>query len=359
MAAILKFLDMENNEIELPTGVDFGLSRKGIPIIKPIKIKNVGDITARSLILKSDTLNTLSQVGEEEYANQKLAASWKSFSLSENGEYVKTLNLGDVRPGRFVEGTKEVVENFETQHNCIFEEKWSTGITEFKENKMVFKKLNDETKGNISKRMKCAALTAPRDLEVEFNMEFNSDPEIESEMNAMLVFPFRVNCKGDGLGYLALFQYNRQENKFLASIHKHGKGMETNIDRVYGTKIFDTISFKTFDKTKKLGFKVYNNKSGYPTFEITYGGENMLLASTAGSGADSYVKTDTASDAYKTGGDFYFDWGLYDGDIDCKVSNFTIKTEELEQPIYIKTYITDEGRDKVNYKSAVEVSYIE
>ena len=41
MAAILKFLDMENNERELPTGVDFGLSRKGIPIIKPIKIKNV------------------------------------------------------------------------------------------------------------------------------------------------------------------------------------------------------------------------------------------------------------------------------------------------------------------------------
>lgn len=359
MAANLKFLDLDNNEIQLPTGIDLGLSRKGMPIIKPIKIKNEGDITARSLIIRAEPLNSEKEVTPEEYANQMLAASWKSFSFTENGEYSKTLNLGDVRPGRFVEGTKEIVETFENQHNCIFEEKWSTGITEFKEGKMVFKKLNDESKGNISKRMSCSVLTAPRDLEVEFNMEFNSDPEIESEMNAMLVFPFRVNCNGDGLGYVAIFQYNRQENKFLAAIHKGGSGMVTNIDRNYGTKIFDTISFKTFDKNKKLGFKVYNNKGGYPTFEITYGGENMTLASSLGTSKDNIVQSDTASGSFKTGGDFYFDWGLYDGDVDCRVSNFTIKTEELEQPIYIKTYITEEGKDKVNYKSAVEVSYIE
>ena len=359
MAANLKFLDLDNNEIELPTGIDLGLSRKGMPIITAVKIKNEGDITARSLILKAEPLNSEKEVTPEEFANQKLAASWKTFSLEEDGTYVKQLNLGDVRAGRFVEGTKKIEENFETQHNCIFEEEWSTGITEFSESKMVFKKLDNEAKGNISKRMSCKAMTAPRDLDMEFNLEFICDPEIESEMNAMLVFPFRVNCKGDGLGYLALFQYNRQENKFLASIHKHAKGMTTNIDRDYGTKIFDTISFKTFDKNKKLGFKVYNNAAGYPTFEITYDGENMLLASTAGGVKDAYVQSDTGKDAYKTGGDFYFDWGLYDGDIACKISNVIIKTEELEQPIYIKTYITEEGKDKVNYKSAVEVSYVE
>lgn len=359
MAVELQFLDMNNKEISLTTGVDYGLTRKGIPVIKAVKLKNVGDVTARDLILTATTLDSSAQVSPEEYENQLIAASWKSFSLTENGEYNKKLNLGNIRPGRFLEGTKYLTEEFTSQHDCMFKEVWSTGITEFKENKIVFKKLDNETKGNIAKRMSCSSLKAPRDLKVEFNVEFNSQADIESEMNAMLIFPVRMNSKGDDTGYLILFQYNRQENRFYASIHKNAKGMASNIDRVYGTKIFDTITFKTFDKSKKLGFNIYNNASGNPTFEILYGGEKMILANSIGSSVEEYSKTDTASGSYKTGGDFYIDCGLYDGDISCSISNMTIETEELEQPIYIKTYIGDNGKNKVNYKSSVEVSYVE
>lgn len=359
MAAELQFLDMNNEEISLETGIDYGLSRKGIPIIKAVKLKNVGDVTARDLILTATTLNSSSEVSAEEYENQLVAASWKSFSLVQDGEYSQKLNLGDVRPGRFLEGTKTVKEEFASQKDCMFEDVWSTGITEFKEEKMTFKKLTDDSKGNIAKRMRCTKLTAPRDLKVEFNMEFNSEPDVESEMNGMLIFPIRMNSKGDETGYLVLFQYNRQEDRFFVSIHKNAKGMASNIDRAYGTKIFDTIAFKSFDKSKKLGFNVYNNASGNPTFEILYGGEKMLLTNSIGSVKEEYSKTDTASDAYKTGGDFYMDLGLYDGDLTFSISNMTIQTEELEQPIYIKTYITDNGKNKVDYKSSVEVSYIE
>lgn len=359
MPVQLQFLNMNNEEIDLGEGLDLGVSRKGRPVITPIKIKNVGNITARDIILEATTLNEQNEVDEVEYANQLKAASWKSFSLDKDGEYVKELRLGDLKPNRFIEGYQTLHEKFENSTSCMFKEVWCTGVSNFQDNHLVLHKNDYEEKGAVARRMKCETLARPRDLEMEFKLSFEANPEEESLTDAMIVFPVRINSKGDGNGYIFIVTYRRADNKFMVNIYKNGKGMESNNDRVYGTKIFDTVQYRTFDTNKKIGLKIYNDSNNVPTFEVLYNGQNLPLANADGTGTEESVKKDNKSDAFIAGGDFFMDCSIYDGDIALAISEFKVKTENLEQPIYVKTIVGDDADDKMEYRSSLMVGYIE
>lgn len=357
MPSELKFLDMENQEINI-NGLDLGLVRKGTTNISKVKIKNTGNITARDLILSADTLNTNDEVTEAEYQNQLLAKSWKSFSLKENGVYLDKLNLGDILPDKFVEGIKDIDVNLANSGVCIFKEAWSTAITEFKDETLIFRKADGEINGNVTRRMSCYDLGVPKDVEIEFNLNPIVDATVSSESDAMVSFPVRLNSNGDGKGYMFVFQYKRTNNRFSIAIYKDAKGLVDSVDRVYGTRIFDIGAYRIFDKTKKLGAKVYNNSNGEPTFEVMYDGKNLDLFK-VGETVGSKFMSDTDVISYKSGGEFYFDINLHPGDINFGLSNVKIITEELEQPIFIKTILGDVAKDKVQYKSSVLISYIE
>ena len=359
MPVKLQFLNMDNEEIDLSEGLDLGVSRKGRPVITPIKIKNVGNVTARDIILEATTLNEEDDVDGDEYANQLKAASWKTFSLDKDGEFVKELRLGDLKPNRFIEGYQTVEEHFESSSSCMFKEVWNTGVTKFEDNSLVLHKVDYEEKGSVGRRMKCEGLSRPRDLEMEFKLDFQANPEEESLTDAMIVFPVRINSKGDGNGYIFIVTYRRADNRFMVNIYKNGKGMESNIDRVYGTKIFDTVQYRAFDPNKKFGLKIYNDKNNVPTFEVLYDGKNLPLINSSGAGVEENVKKDDKSDAFTTGGDFYMDASIYDGDISLSISEFKVKTENLEQPIYVKTIVGDDAEDKKEYRSSLMVGYIE
>ncbi|MEG2018062.1 MAG: hypothetical protein RR128_06330, partial [Clostridium sp.] len=320
MAVILKFLDANNNEIDLSSGLDFGTSRKGIANINKFKVKNEGDATARDLILTSSTLNEKSEVDEEEYNRQSRASMWKTFGYAENGTFVKELRLGDIKPNKFAEGTKSTDILYTNETNCQFQDVWTAGVTEFKSDQHIFKKLDDGSKGQVAKRMSMPSLPLCRDFEVEFNIDFNCTVEGQESSLPFIGFPIRINSKGDGMGYMFLMQYRRTDKKFMVSIYKDAKGMTTNTDRDYGTKIFDTIVYQQFDKTKKIGFKIYNNTLGQPTFEVKYDRKNVKLGKAYVSGIQGYALSDTSVNAYVESGNFFKDISLYDGDYYCAMS---------------------------------------
>lgn len=359
MGANIKILDINNNEIDLSTGIDLGISRKGISNVTKFKIKNIGDMTARDLIISATTLNNQNEVTNVEYKNQLKAVNWKSFSLDEKGEFLRELRVGDLKPNKFVEGTKSTIVDFTTAEKCILKEVWNTGITEYKLGTQIFKKTNNEVLGQIAKRMYFGSLLSCREFDIDFNVFFDTTTENQSSTVPFLACPVRINSKGDSRGYMFMFQYRRTDNKFMISIYKDAKGMTTNIDRDYGTKIFDTITWTTFDKNKKVGFKIYNNSFNQPTFEVKYNEQNMKLGKASDSNVNGFIMSDIASNSYIEEGQFYIDISMYDGDKSCTISNMTLKTEELEQPIFMKTYIGDDAEDKIEYRSSVVVSYIQ
>lgn len=359
MAVDLKFLDMENNPIDLTSGLDYGLTRKNVPSILKFKIKNAGNLKAHHLLLSAGTLNSSNEVSSQEYQNQLKSASWKSFSLKEDGEYVAQLDLGDLEPNAFVEGVKEVNENFVNAEKCIFKEDWSTGITVFKDEKVYLNKLNGDPMGNVARRMDCPALGQPRDVWIDFRADIVSDSSYNNTTVGLIVFPVRINSKGDGKGYLFSFQFRRKDNTFFMGIYKDAKGMTANNDRVYGTRIFDVGSFQPFDPMKKLGARVYNNAQGQPTFQMFYDGKPVTLYNSKDKQESGLEMSDTTETAYVGGGDVYFDCGLYEGDKSFAISKLKILTEQMEQPIFMRNIIGDDAVDKTQYKSAVILSYIE
>lgn len=358
MPVSLKVINENNQEINLNTGIDLGLIRKGLPSITKFKIKNEGNVTARQLIISTTTLNSNNEVSSEEYNNQLKATKWKSFSLYENKGFSSQLQLGDVKPSGFVQGVKETNVNLVSSEETNLTDSWSTGITEFKNNAMTFKKSDGNTNGQIAKRMMCTDVVSCGYFQVEFNVDFTTTTQGQSTTLPYISFPVRINSNGDNRGYLFMLRYRRDDKKFIVAIHKNAIGMTSNTERDYGEKIFETIGFQPFDKSKKFTFKLYNNSLGQPTFEVKYGDINLLLGKVF-SDIQSEIVSDTETGSFKEDGNLYIDISMNDGDIATSISNMKINSEELEQFIYMKTLLGDDATNNTIYKTSALISYLE
>lgn len=357
MPVNLRCIDDSGNNIDLTTGLNLGISRKGVPIIQKFKLKNEGDITARDIIITATPQNEMSEVAEDEYNRQQLAAQWKSFSL-DNKTFVRQLNVGSVPPNKFVEGIKVSPISFASEAMCQFTDRWSAAVTEFKNDAMYIKKADDGSKGQVAKRMAMNSIPTCCNFEVEFTCDFKFNIEDQESASAFIGFPVRINSKGDGKGYM-FFIHCKRDGKFIVSIYKNAKGMTSNVNREYGDKIIDTIVQRVFDKNKIFKFKCYNNTLGQPTFEVWYDGEKLKLSKTNVAGVQGYSISDTGIDAYVGEGNFFIDMALYTGDYYAGLTSMTLRTEEKEQFVYVKNVLGDGAENKVNYKSAVSMSYIE
>ena len=358
MAVDIKFISVEDgSEISIDTGIDLGKSRKGVPSITSFKVKNAGDITARTVVISADTLNFEGDVSPEEFAKQQLAASWKTFSLNPEGPFVNQLIVGDLKPNSFVEGVKETVILTSNEDACQLKEVWTTGVTELKGVQHIFRKTTLETSdGQIAKRMKLPILGNVRDFDVEFNIDINyTTDNQQSDSLGFIGFPVRVGS--DGLGYYFMIRFRRDDNKFQAVIYKNGKGMTTNIDRDYGKQFAVTQTWQNYSKNKSFRLRCIN-KNDVPTFEIIYGGTPLTLIKSNSEIVDTSIQ-DTDSDMKVNAGSFYLELALQKGDKYVILTDMVFRTEELEQPIYMRTYLNDKAEDTVEYRCATVVSYLE
>ena len=85
MAANLVITDKDGKEIDLYQGLDFGLTRKGLPSFQEIKIKNTGNTAAKDIVLTAIPMNSAVEVSDEEYENQVKATQWKTFGYEQDG----------------------------------------------------------------------------------------------------------------------------------------------------------------------------------------------------------------------------------------------------------------------------------
>lgn len=338
--------------------VDFGLTRKTNYNILETKLKNIGSETAYGVVISSLPFNSKDEVSSEEYVQQQLAASWKQFSLSESGPYENKLNLGTIAANKFLEGTEKISVNLSSQSMSSLTAKFTSGEVVVKDNKLILNHLGGDQKDGTAVRFTAPYLNETKNTEVEFNADFVFDQNrpVSSQI-PMILFPVRLGSKGDGFGYLFMVQYKR-DNSFLVSIWKDGFGIDTHYDRVYGTKIFDSGSYRFFDKNKKFHFKVYNNQKGEPSFEILYGGENLKLGAPGAPTSEfNIVQTDKNSNAYFHSGKAFLDVSMETTDISVSLSNIIFTVEQPQQSIFIRTKVGSGAESGKDYKAAIALKY--
>ena len=358
MAVDLQFFDenvMEINEINA------GESRMNYGTITAVKIKNEGTDRARDCIISACPLNTLeelkSTMGEEdaiaEYKKQQQAADWKSFSLVENGVYVSSLELGNIQAGKFLEGVQTLQEPFSNKDTSIFKDIWSYCKESWGQN--AIKIYKDQAKSQSAQR-KQIDIGSRRDVEIKFKLSYEYDASSYAKNNCLVIFPVRIDSRG--YGYVLSFQFRASDGKCFFGVYKDGKGMTSNLNRTYGTRIFDTNGFKPFDSSKFMGARIYTNDNDETSFEFTLDGEKQTLYSTNDKNIHSTTVVDTENN-YPDAGLMYFDVGMYYGDLSVTINNFSITTETDQQTVYIKSKIDGNATDGEDYTSGISVSYLE
>ena len=50
---------------------------------------------------------------------------------------------------------------------------------------------------------------------------------------------------------------------------------------------------------------------------------------------------------------------MYDGDINMTFSNMTLKTEDTQKFLYVKSSIPSDANSNITYTSAINLSYLE
>lgn len=357
MAVDLKFYDEKSiilNEI------NSGESRMNYGTITPIKIKNDGTDKAKSCIISAATLNTLDELkqidsehAKELFKNQQLAASWKSFSLKKDGEYTSELFLGNINPGCYLEGTQTLNDNFSDPENSLFENVWSYCL-ETRENNSL-KIYKNEAKSQTAQR-KAINIGKKRDVEIKFKFNYEYDSSAYAKNSCLVIFPVRVDSRG--YGYLLSFQFRASDGKCFFGIYTKGKGMVDNLNRTYGTRIFDTNAYKKFDPTKFIGARIYTNDEDETCFEFILDDEKQVLYKTGKTSENGTTVIDK-NNSYPEAGLMYFDVGLYYGDLSVSFEDFSITTETDQQTVYVKSKITNAAVNGLDYTSAITISYLE
>lgn len=354
MPANLLILNKDETEISVETGVNLGVARKGYPLYKEMKIKNTGNVSAKEVLLTAVPLNIKGTVTEEEFNRQTTAASWKTFSFSQEGPYSSTLSLGSIKPNGYVEGKKSKDIDFKADFSEVFK----SGNLERGSSSLKLSQTPGEEKDGTSSRVSSQLFKNCRDVEVEFNLNYDFRNE-NGVQDTLVLIPVRMNSKNTKTGYLFSIKYTKSSNRFSVSIWSNGKGIENHYDRDYGTKIFEAEELMSLDKNKKINLKVYNDTNNRPCFEFKYGGVAKRLGKPGIESSLAYVARDSSPSAFVNEGEVYIDFSISSAIDSVTISNMTITTEENNQILYVRTLLDDRAEDKVSYNSAVAVSYIE
>ena len=234
MPANLVITDKDGQEIDLYQGLDFGLTRKGLPSFQEIKIRNTGNVAAKDVILTAIPMNAVGEVSEEEYENQMKATQWKSFGYEQNGLFSQYLSIGDIKANSSLEGTKTTSVEFDSHFTGTH---FTSGNLSKAPNYLKLSQFDGEIKDGTSCRVKSEMFRSVRDVEISFNLEFEARNG-EGRQDTLVVFPVRMNSKNNKMGYLMVVKYIPTSKRFSVSIWKDAKGIESHYDRDYGTKIF-------------------------------------------------------------------------------------------------------------------------
>ena len=355
MAANLVITDKDGKEIDLYQGLDFGLTRKGLPSFQEIKIKNTGNTAAKDIVLTAIPMNSAVEVSDEEYENQVKATQWKTFGYEQDGIFSKYLSIGDIKANGTLEGTKNTSIEFDSHFTGTH---FTSGNLSKAPNYLKLSQFDGEIKDGTSCRVKSEMFRSARDVEISFNLEFEARNG-EGRQDTLVVFPVRMNSKNNKMGYLMVVKYIPTSKRFSVSIWKDAKGIESHYDRDYGTKIFESEETPLLDKNKKITLKIYNDKQIRPSFEFLYDGKPMLLGKPGVESSLAYVVKDTTTSAYVNDGALYMDFSISSAEQSVTVKNMDIKTENPNQSIFVRTLIDDRAEDMTWYSSAISISYIE
>ena len=355
MAANLVITDKDGKEIDLYQGLDFGLTRKGLPSFQEIKIKNTGNTAAKDIVLTAIPMNSAVEVSDEEYENQVKATQWKTFGYEQDGIFSKYLSIGDIKANGTLEGTKNTSIEFDSHFTGTH---FTSGNLSKAPNYLKLSQFDGEIKDGTSCRVKSEMFRSARDVEISFNLEFEARNG-EGRQDTLVVFPVRMNSKNNKMGYLMVVKYIPTSKRFSVSIWKDAKGIESHYDRDYGTKIFESEQTPVLDSNKKITLKIYNDKQIRPSFEFLYDGKPMLLGKPGVESSLAYVVKDTTTSAYVNDGALYMDFTISSAEQSVTVKNMDIKTENPNQSIFVRTLIDDRAEDMTWYSSAISISYIE
>ena len=355
MAANLVITDKDGKEIDLYQGLDFGLTRKGLPSFQEIKIKNTGNTAAKDIVLTAIPMNSAVEVSDEEYENQVKATQWKTFGYEQDGIFSKYLSIGDIKANGTLEGTKNTSIEFDSHFTGTH---FTSGNLSKAPNYLKLSQFDGEIKDGTSCRVKSEMFRSVRDVEISFNLEFEARNG-EGRQDTLVVFPVRMNSKNNKMGYLMVVKYIPTSKRFSVSIWKDAKGIESHYDRDYGTKIFESEQTPVLDSNKKITLKIYNDKQIRPSFEFLYDGKPMLLGKPGVESSLAYVVKDTTTSAYVNDGALYMDFSISSAEQSVTVKNMDIKTENPNQSIFVRTLIDDRAEDMTWYSSAISISYIE
>lgn len=358
MAAELQFYDDKSlvlNEI------DGGEARINYGTITPIKIKNNGNDKARQVIISSSPLNSLeelksslgSEAGEKEYDKQKIAASWKTFSLTEDGNFTPELSLGTIAAKSFLGGTQTMNETFSDKENCLFKDVWSYCLEDMSNGSLKIYK--NQAKSQTAQR-KEIAIGEKRDISIQFKLNYEYESESYNKNSCLVIFPVRIG--NTGTGYILSFQFRASDGKCFFGVYKNGKGMVSNLSRTYGTRIMDTGGYLEFDQSKYMGAKIYNDDDDNVWFEFMLNGKTQTLYLTGNKSVHG-LKLQDPNNTHPNAGSMYYDVGMYYGDLSVTINSFQITTDTSEQIVYIKSKLDGNAVDKETYKSAITLSYIE
>ena len=359
MAVELKFYTPDIIDLD---EIDAGKVRMNYGTVIPVKIKNEGKDKAKNVIIASNTLNSLEELEEQygdtalaeaEYKKQKLAASWKTFSLEEDGVYSESLELGNINAGEFLQGTQTIEETFTNKEKCVLQDVWSYCLENMSNNKLKIYK--NEAKSQTAQR-KDLNIGKRRDVQILFKMNYEREASAYNKSNCLVIFPVRINDKG--VGYILSFQFRASDGKMYFGVYKDGKGMVSNLSRTYGTRFIDTGGFKAFDPNKLMGARVFNDENDNVCFQFMLNGEWQTLYNSKDNKQKGKVLSDP-DNKYKEAGLAYFDVGMYYGDLSVTLSNFSVTTETDQQTVYIKSVIDTNAKDAENYMSAITLNYIE
>lgn len=350
MSANVVLIDPETNEIV--DEINFSKSITNREYIKPFIVKNVGDKKAYNINLEATYYTS---EGSATFEDENLAASWKSFCFTRDGEYGPSLSLGDLNPNRAVEGKTNMEFTF-TGPNETFVERWNTGITEWSAGGLDF--VNNTRDGSgVSGRRIAIETGKTRDFEIQFKLVTEKDDNYTSDTNLQVNFCVRMNSNFNRVGYIISIQRRRRDGKLIVLIYKNGVGYTTNNNRDNGERIFSS-SFIDYNENNFIKLKVYNDEEGFPCFEVLNNRENIRFNSS--DGLDKNVKV--AMDREKTftkEGRTYLDSALWKGDVKYSMRDVSMTVDEFNHQIYVKTRIDDIAIDNKEYSSAINISFEE
>lgn len=354
-------LQFFNEESLLLKEIDVGESRINYGTITPIKIKNNGKDKARNVIISADTVDSLEDLRKsmseenaiKEYNKQYVASKWKTFSLSQDGVFKDSLELGNIDAESFLKGSQTINESFVSKEDCLFQNVWSYCLESMGNGGL---KIYKEQARSQTAQRKEIAIGKKRDVSIQFKVNYEYDSNEYANNSCIVLFPVRIGETGTGYGLS--FQFRAKDGKCFFGVYKNAKGMVSNLSRTYGTRIIDTNGYLSFDPNKYMGIKIYNDEDDNVWFELTIDGKPQKLYLTGNKNV-SGEKIQDPNNTHPNAGNMYYDVGMYYGDLAVTLSNFQITTETDQQIVYIKSKLDSQAIDDESYISAITLSYVE